>query len=543
MNIFFVYKNQTFDFELKTDVSIVSLKNMVSKILEKDKNSFDLFYNNKILPEKESSLYKITNGKKNISIIIMLKQNNNMNKNNKRIDLPFLSLSNPKHNIKIENDSIDNDMILNDTEMFSSSSTKKSYLKNIQKNPTKSKDKPMKIQYTTRNKVFEDIYSTKEEIIIHLMKKLKNKLLGYDNILYKLNDSELLLYEKNIINYKDKQIHFLTKLINHFDNEKASSLFFKGKISLKDFYQEISNYNSYTNNNTFIQNYSMKKEKKIINKNISIKLTNFGENNLPKISVTKNLEDNLYRYTDLSEDSYRNNDGEIKREKNDLRYFSNKKLIDPRKISKSFRNYIEPNLGIENITPIEKKKKINKFIFDKSNLGLEKINQKNKIRLENPIEENNIRLENNKFNLMKKQNLKDENKLFDQKRKQFKTFEKEGPKIEKIIEIPSINQLSRKNSINQNDRELRISFDKNKIGVLFDIAENNSEYSIISDDDNLMNKKLKRKRIIERNLTERKKNLGIMAKTTSIGYRVKAKEKKTTHRIKKLGNTYSDFVI
>ena len=506
MNIFFVYKNQTFDFELKTDVSIVSLKNMVSKILEKDKNSFDLFYNNKILPEKESSLYKITNGKKNISIIIMLKQNNNMNKNNKRIDLPFLSLSNPKHNIKIENDSIDNDMILNDTEMFSSSSTKKSYLKNIQKNPTKSKDKPMKIQYTTRNKVFEDIYSTKEEIIIHLMKKLKNKLLGYDNILYKLNDSELLLYEKNIINYKDKQIHFLTKLINHFDNEKASSLFFKGKISLKDFYQEISNYNSYTNNNTFIQNYSMK-------------------------------------YTDLSEDSYRNNDGEIKREKNDLRYFSNKKLIDPRKISKSFRNYIEPNLGIENITPIEKKKKINKFIFDKSNLGLEKINQKNKIRLENPIEENNIRLENNKFNLMKKQNLKDENKLFDQKRKQFKTFEKEGPKIEKIIEIPSINQLSSKNSINQNDRELRISFDKNKIGVLFDIAENNSEYSIISDDDNLMNKKLKRKRIIERNLTERKKNLGIMAKTTSIGYRVKAKEKKTTHRIKKLGNTYSDFVI
>ena len=90
---------------------------------------------------------------------------------------------------------------------------------------------------------------------------------------------------------------------------------------------------------------------------------------------------------------------------------------------------------------------------------------------------------------------------------------------------------------------MRISFDKNKIGVLFDIAENNSEYSIISDDDNLSNKKLKRKRIIERNLTERKKNLGIMAKTTSIGYRVKAKEKKTTHRIKKLGNTYSDFVI
>ena len=135
MNLFFVYKNQTFDFEIKTDVSIMSLKNMVSKILEKDRNSFDLFYNNKIISEKESSLYKITKGEKNVGIIVMLKRNNKNNKKNKKLDLPFLTSANQKNTIKIENDSIDNDLNLNETEIFSISSTKKlnSYLKHSQK--------------------------------------------------------------------------------------------------------------------------------------------------------------------------------------------------------------------------------------------------------------------------------------------------------------------------------------------------------------------------------------------------------------------------
>ena len=155
MNLFFVYKNQTFDFEIKTDVSIMSLKNMVSKILEKDRNSFDLFYNNKIISEKESSLYKITKGEKNVGIIVMLKRNNKNNKKNKKLDLPFLTSANQKNTIKIENDSIDNDLNLNETEIFSSSSTKKlnSYLKHSQKNHIMSKEKKIAIKILIKNRI------------------------------------------------------------------------------------------------------------------------------------------------------------------------------------------------------------------------------------------------------------------------------------------------------------------------------------------------------------------------------------------------------
>ena len=93
-----------------------------------------------------------------------------------------------------------------------------------------------------------------------------------------------------------------------------------------------------------------------------------------------------------------------------------------------------------------------------------------------------------------------------------------------------------------------MNFDKKKIDILFDIAENkheNSEFSseINSDSDNLNNKKQKKKEIIERNLINRKKTLGLLRRDSNIGYKIKLKEKKTTHRIKKLGNTYSDFVI
>ena len=49
MFINFIYKNNTFTFNVKKEVSITYLKNLASKMIQKDKESFDLFYNNKIL--------------------------------------------------------------------------------------------------------------------------------------------------------------------------------------------------------------------------------------------------------------------------------------------------------------------------------------------------------------------------------------------------------------------------------------------------------------------------------------------------------------
>jgi len=59
------------------------------------------------------------------------------------------------------------------------------------------------------------------------MNELKNKILEYDDVLYGKNKNEyndnnnnILIYEKNIINYKDKQIQFLKHLLENFEGKK-----------------------------------------------------------------------------------------------------------------------------------------------------------------------------------------------------------------------------------------------------------------------------------------------------------------------------------
>ncbi len=70
MYIFFIYKNNTFNFDIKKDVSILYLKNLASKLINKDTSSFYLFYNNQILSEDNTSIFQIAKSEKNIPIII-----------------------------------------------------------------------------------------------------------------------------------------------------------------------------------------------------------------------------------------------------------------------------------------------------------------------------------------------------------------------------------------------------------------------------------------------------------------------------------------
>ena len=85
-------------------------------------------------------------------------------------------------------------------------------LKNIKSKKT--------IEYISENKVFEEIYNTKEEEVVNLMKNLSQKIKEYDDILYKKfknnsksNNNELSSYEKCIIEFKDKQITLLPEFL------------------------------------------------------------------------------------------------------------------------------------------------------------------------------------------------------------------------------------------------------------------------------------------------------------------------------------------
>ena len=74
MDIDLKYKNNLYNFQLRKDISIKYIEDMASKLTNKDKSSFDLLYNNNILPGNSNDLLKdIIETEKNIPIIISQK--------------------------------------------------------------------------------------------------------------------------------------------------------------------------------------------------------------------------------------------------------------------------------------------------------------------------------------------------------------------------------------------------------------------------------------------------------------------------------------
>ena len=489
MNIHFIYKKNTFNFNIKKDVSISYLKRLVSKVIEKDNSSFDLFYNNKIISEKNGTLSQIEDNKKNMTIIITLKKNNNKEKstpNNKKIKLPLLNISNRINPIKTESD-VKNNLFSNNSEIESDSSLKdlKDYAKTNSRINYKTKTLQRKNEYISKNTVFEDVYNAKEEEIINMMKVLKNKILEYDRILYKnfknsfdKDNSKLLLYEKNIINYKDNQIKFLKKLIQYFE-AKEESLFSTGKINLKEFYIDISNFNNYKTI-SYVQSDFEKKRK--IKFKTNLKLSTFTENKLN--NSNKVSEDSIYS-------------DEIIKEK--IEKSLDKKPLNF-KINNSVTNNTEQHINILNIgvpfEKIDKKNKAKKIILGKDNLT----NKENSKQTKKEKNEEN-------YNITKSQSSK------------------------------SIDTIS------ENKDEDK-SLDKNKINILFDNRQKNEEAYSDSDSSMVSLKGKKNMAKLEQNLRERKKTLNrVKVKNYKIGYKVKITDKKKNQKLKKLGNNISDFVI
>ena len=115
-------------------------------------------------------------------------------------------------------------------------------------------------------------------------------------------------------------------------------------------------------------------------------------------------------------------------------------------------------------------------------------------------------------------------------------------KIENNLQLPSTK------SVILGDREIIANYNKNKINVLFEISEENHEISEENSDnessvDNVKNKKRKKKVLIEKNLRDRKLSMKYTPRGSIMGYKFKQNDKKKTHRIKKLGNSFSDFLI
>jgi ABC-type thiamine transport system substrate-binding protein len=84
MNIDLIYKSNSFNFDLRKDISVKYLEDMASKLISKDKSYFDLFYNNNNLSEYSNSLLKdVTQNEGTIPIVISPKINQRRKISNK----------------------------------------------------------------------------------------------------------------------------------------------------------------------------------------------------------------------------------------------------------------------------------------------------------------------------------------------------------------------------------------------------------------------------------------------------------------------------
>jgi hypothetical protein len=264
MNINLIYQNNSFHFDLRKDASIRYLEDLASKLINKDKASFNLSYKDNILSEGPNTLLKdILKTETNVHITISPKVNRSGGKIKKI--LPKLQISNQSIS-NTESIETKNNLIMNDTELsqsFSENSIK--VLQHLSKHNF-GKIKNQKYEYFTQNKVFEEIYNSKENELLKFLKILSQKIKEYDDFLYKnykksfnRNNHTLLLFEKNVMNFKDRQIKFIKKLIEFFDNNE--------KDFLDEFYKELNKYDN--KEYTIEYNSNINKKKKIEDNRLS----------------------------------------------------------------------------------------------------------------------------------------------------------------------------------------------------------------------------------------------------------------------------------
>lgn len=595
MNIDLIYKNNSFNFDLRKDISVKYLEDLASKLISKDKSSFDLLYNNNNLSECNNLLLKdLTQNEATIPIVISPKMNQRNTKVHKT--LPKIKLT--KHIKKSSYDNNDNNaknniLILNNNDNETNHSLNDKSTKNILKynmslSTKKKKEKEKK--NGIKNEVFEDIYDKKENELFILMKNLSQKIKEYDDILYQKYKSdsknrELLLFEKNIIDFKNRQLQYIKKLISYF----------KEKFDLNEFFWELKNYNikdgfrrNKKSEQSKLHSITQANETETINKNNELPLITCNENkpikmlylsqnkrdqnnrkeiekelinnkpilnsekHLNKKMFERNMNDNIYQNIETQDKNIYKTVDEEKPKKNKS-YFKNRSIGTTKdntnqSESSTFSKMQEKqnyklnlnnpkNANNENENVINKNKNMsdnNENEINKENIGnIIKEKSKKKINLNNDIDnKNNINSNINNYNINKDD--------FDGD----KINSNNSPSIHKRrLSIESVSYNNKKLSCLMEDIKESSNIDSSLAGSNIESNSNNSN-SYSNSNSKEKSKAHKSTKTFKSLGAKKKKRMNYShIKNSKIGYMLKSKQRKVNQRVKKLGNNEYDFLI
>ena len=607
MNIDLIYNNNSFNFDLRKDISVKYLEDMASKLISKDKSYFDLFYNNNNLSEYNNCLLKdVTQNEGTIPIVIFPKINQNKTKLQKV--LPKIRLT--KNITKTRNDNNDKNKTLNlnnnDNEKFlslSDQSTTNIVKINLNTSPKIKKQNEKK--YHIKNEVFEEVYDNKENELLILMKTLTQKIKEYDDILYQKykNDSknrDLLLFEKNIIDFKNRQIQYIKKLINLFGE----------KFELNDFFWELKNYGNIKvgfrrnkkQEQSKIHSTTQVKEIETPNKNIELPLINFNENkpvqrlylsqiktensnrnesekeqinNMPMPMSEKKenkdisdriLTDNLYQHIEVQDNTINKTLDEKKpqKNKNDIknRSIGTTKENTNQSDSSTFSKMLEKHNYILNLKNPKIMKNENEDNINKNNSDNNEINEENNKNNSDNNEANEENIENKMKDKdkdkNKNKNKNNSNNDFDKKNKNnIKTIINDDHMEKGHVNDDNINHLDSSPKLKRRLSVESINYNNKKLSCLLeDINESNSVDSDSSSSQSKIesnsnkntskenDKDYKNEKAVKTSVNKEKKRMNYSnIKNSKMGYMMKSKQRKVNQRAKKLGSNDYDFLI
>ena len=581
MNINLIYKENSFSFDLRKDISIKYVEDLASKLINKDKSSFDLLYKDNIISESSDSLLKdIVDTDTNIQIIISPK--NKVPKLNIMKILPKVKLFNNINLNLNKKQSIDrnNDLIINKTEIMNSLSDNSLKEKQELSKNNFSFDK-YKIngkKQQLKNAVFIGIYNNKENELLSLMINLSQKIKEYDSILYKKhkndernskNNKELLLFEKNVIEFKNKQINLFKKLIKYFESKENE--FLKGNIILNEFYSDLKNYDNNKIQNLKKMSSIKKKDEEILlspisNKNLNIYSNNDKESSLPLLININEINSRNKMY--LSEKK-------INKTLNEKEEKINKPLLNIEK-SQTKETKSKSRNGNDNLyqyiniqekvickTIDSKQENKNTNYFKKSSLqNTTEINKKNndhsalnkpEDKASNIFHNNLPKKLSNKNNLYSDNNVIINNNFNDNTNNEINNEIKNSKKKNK----KALKRLYTIEPINYNQKKLTSLYENNNYETQSNIKEesepmedeNSSESedsisSIIEEEKDGNKEKGEEVKQLKRNLGRKKSTIDYShIKNPQIGFLIKAKSRKVNQRNKKLGQNPNDFLI
>ena len=481
---------------------------------------------------------------------------------NKKIErkLPKISLSKLYDKNNKNYNSKSNKFITNLNERCLSLNNKfnKDILKYFLNKDAKEKKEKEK-QNHIKNEVFEEVYDNKENELLILMNNLSQKIKEYDNILYTKyrsdhkniqNNRELLVFEKNIIDFKNWQLQYIKKLINYIEDRN----------DLKEFYLELK---SNSNNKNSFRKIKKMEQSKLYSITQENGVESQNKDDIFPL-LMNNSENKSYSTINKKEKVNRNENTKGKEQINDKSILINEKHINSK--------FLESNMN-DRINFHEMKK--NKTIDEEKSFLLKNKNQvRNKSITKTKTSPNEMSvLESQKYianiNILKFSDNDDENNIINNRiyNNEINKENEDNYKFDNSINNRSINNkknITIEESDINNDNKYHKNYSINdqikyeKLNSLTETVNNGNKiiYSSLDiNEPNHIKNKSNISRLIDRSIENESasnedknkilnRELGNKEEKRVInGYMQKSNFRKLNKRNKKLGTNEMDFLI